>query len=344
MNTVTPTATHHERPPMKIEALLHDIRSGIKDDELLQKHYAILLQLEKLESMAEQRDAVASVGSSESTIDRGGACDLTIQPESEAEESCFICPSCLEPQPHMFDICPKCSISVQDAMAFQNPSTGNLGDGTDQALLEESSATLHRAILSPETPPIPTNKSPEKPLEGMTLESPKPTSEANMVNRIPVMRDKPTSQHRRSHRKTLTNSQMPVQTVVDEPKLASSAPGVRCDSCKGRMAPALRDIYDRSRSLQSFVATSICLVLGFAGSVLLSFMDGPSLARLTVFFITAIVFLGGAVFWSVGAFMYLAREKVYFCPRCKRTYPRADISYLAAAMTWTSRGTLGGFD
>jgi hypothetical protein len=55
----------------------------------------------------------------------------------------------------------------------------------------------------------------------------------------------------------------------------------------------------------------------------LHFFDGYSFTRLLVIYATIVAFLTGAVFLGVGAFMLLAREKVYQCGSCLRIYPRA---------------------
>ncbi|MBM3301104.1 MAG: hypothetical protein FJY85_14255 [Deltaproteobacteria bacterium] len=63
-------------------------------------------------------------------------------------------------------------------------------------------------------------------------------------------------------------------------------------------------------------------MLVFFGAGALSFFDGYSLGRLFVVYITGMFLLFGAVFGAVGSFMYLAREKVYYCESCERIYPR----------------------
>jgi hypothetical protein len=102
------------------------------------------------------------------------------------------------------------------------------------------------------------------------------------------------------------------------------APAVEalCDSCQERMQSALRDIYDRSRSYLAMKMSATFMVLGIFGCLMVSFFDGYSLWRLAVVCATGISFLAGASLLTVGSFMFLAREKVYYCPLCKRVYPR----------------------
>ncbi len=98
--------------------------------------------------------------------------------------------------------------------------------------------------------------------------------------------------------------------------------GTLCESCDEIMEPTLRDVYDRKRSHLALILAGACLVLGFLGSAAVSLFDGYSLGRLFVVYTTGMCLLFGAILSSVGAFMYLAREKVYFCNSCRRVYPR----------------------
>ncbi|MDQ7783542.1 MAG: hypothetical protein RDU20_11730 [Desulfomonilaceae bacterium] len=98
--------------------------------------------------------------------------------------------------------------------------------------------------------------------------------------------------------------------------------GALCESCDEIMEPVLRDIYDTKRSHFALLLAGAFLVLGFLGSAAVSLFEGYSLGRLFVVYFTGMCLLFGAVLSSVGAFMYLAREKVYYCSSCRRVYPR----------------------
>lgn len=342
MNSIPHTEERHENHKLKVEDLLNDIRSGMKDEELLRKHYITLLKLEKLENNIDHTDVEALMNSHVSFQDETNNSDLENQSAAGNDESCFICPSCLEPQSTLFDICPRCSVSVQETMALENPTPNSLSEGLAEKISENPTPGLSEAAHGDD--PAAVRRDPVGAVSfSATVELPASAHPANPRNKIVRTNHDRTSQSSRLYPKARNTSRAPADSGIEESKPVPAVSGVRCDSCKGRMAPALRDIYDRSRSLQSLITAAICFAIGFVGSVSLSFMDAPSLGRLTVFFVTGIVILGGVVFWSVGAFMYMAREKVYFCPRCKRSYPRADISYLAAAVTWSSRRTSGGF-
>ncbi len=95
-----------------------------------------------------------------------------------------------------------------------------------------------------------------------------------------------------------------------------------CDSCQEAMQSGLRDVYDRPRSYLAMKISATFLALGILGCIMVSFFDGYSLWRLILVCATGVSFLVGASLLTVGSFMFLAREKVYFCPLCKRIYPR----------------------
>jgi hypothetical protein len=98
---------------------------------------------------------------------------------------------------------------------------------------------------------------------------------------------------------------------------------VACDGCKSPMEPILRAVYDRSSSLKALAGAGILFLLGFFTSASLHFFTGYSFARLAVVYSTGILLLFGTVLLTVGAFLFLAREKAYCCPACRRVYPRS---------------------
>jgi len=100
---------------------------------------------------------------------------------------------------------------------------------------------------------------------------------------------------------------------------ASQAP---CVCCESQAEAGIRNIYDRKRALQALIFAGISFAAGFLGIVSLSLFEGQSLARLAVFFCTVAVMLVGVILSTTGAFLLLAREKVYICPTCHRAYPR----------------------
>ena len=97
---------------------------------------------------------------------------------------------------------------------------------------------------------------------------------------------------------------------------------VQCETCQEEMQAGLRDIYDHRRSRLALLMAGGLLALGFFGTAALGYMDGFSFIRLLVVYATGMSLLFGGVFSAVGAFMHLARERVFFCSYCGRVYPR----------------------
>jgi len=113
------------------------------------------------------------------------------------------------------------------------------------------------------------------------------------------------------------------ESFLEEPHVyAGEKAGTLCESCDEVMEPTLRDVYDIKRSHVALILAGVCLVLGLLGSAAVSLFEGYSLARLFVVYTTGMCLLFGAILSSIGAFMHLARERVYFCSSCRRVYPR----------------------
>lgn len=121
----------------------------------------------------------------------------------------------------------------------------------------------------------------------------------------------------------LMDSTENLDDILDDPRIRHHGiSGAICESCDTALEPVLRDIYDRTRGRLSLMISGILFVLGFLGSAAVSFFDGYSLGRLVVVYGTGMFLLFGTILAAVGAFMYLAREKAYFCSSCRRIYPR----------------------
>jgi len=100
-------------------------------------------------------------------------------------------------------------------------------------------------------------------------------------------------------------------------------PDVRCETCEEPMRPGVRELYDQRYTKKAFIAAIACLILGFLGAFGVTFFDGYSFGRLVTVYLTGVFLMFGGVLSGVGSFLYLAREKVFLCPCCKRVYPRA---------------------
>jgi len=338
MNTLE---NSQENQNIKVKDLLEDIRSGMNDEDLSNKHNVTRAVLEKLGDMVLELNAelYRTIEGREQYV---ALAEKSLQ-NPDTETSSFICPSCLTSYNTMFDICPNCSVSMQEIIARENQRSC-----TDvESIVGNYSAALEEKILQNQfnenIESRPSEKTSPDSGKGPVKESAVPFQRDTKIKKINRADKTRAARHKIVQPADRTVQRTPWEDQIDGPRGEPGLPAVRCESCKGRMAPALRDIYDRSRSLQSLAFAASCFLLGFLGSVALSWFDGPSLGRLTVFFITGVLLLLGAALTFVGVFTYFAREKVYFCARCKRTCPRADISYLAAALSWSSKKTIRGF-
>ncbi|MBI5249936.1 MAG: hypothetical protein HY912_10625, partial [Desulfomonile tiedjei] len=238
--------------------------------------------------------------------------------ELSAEVSSFICPCCLASHAEMFDICPSCGVSFQELISREtlvnsqtprNNATA-INDGSKCVMAQEHKeetgvrpgeppVSVPPAIIEPDVPSKPLNAEPEENYFMSADDLPK--GAAGFDDALDEIGEALDS--------------------VDEDTVEEQD-GILCDSCDSPMQAGLRDIYDQTRGKQSFVLAAICFALGFLGTLALGLFDGFSFARLIAVYATGLLLLFGTVFSGVGAFMFMAREKVFFCPSCTRIYPR----------------------
>ncbi len=98
---------------------------------------------------------------------------------------------------------------------------------------------------------------------------------------------------------------------------------ISCDKCESVMDPVIRVIYERSVGLKSIYISAGIFLLSLITASSLHFFNGYSFARLVVIYTTGLSFFVGSVFLGVGAFMLMARERVYQCASCLKIQPRA---------------------
>lgn len=98
---------------------------------------------------------------------------------------------------------------------------------------------------------------------------------------------------------------------------------ISCDKCEAVMDPVIRVIYERSVGLKAIYISAGVFLLSLITASSLHFFTGYSFARLVVIYITGLSFFVGSVFMGVGAFMLMARERVYQCASCLKIQPRA---------------------
>jgi hypothetical protein len=316
MNTIQ---TSQEKRTIKVKDFLDDFHAGMPDGELLKRYHLTPAGLEKFYSMLLDRHILKS-----QDIQHHYRLENQRQaeaPKDEEEKAGFICPACLAAQDTMFDICPRCGVSFQELMSRERTTKGPVSEDPPVAsseraarvplgekILDVISGVRDRSLFG-DTAARQENKSasaPQRDGDDGYFAVAGTSSEAHTGFDAPLA-------------EMVHGSPLEYANDAD-----ADAPAVEvlCDSCQERMQSGLRDVYDRSRSYLAMKMSATFLVLGILGCLMVSFFDGYSLWRLAVVCGTGISFLVGTSLLTVGAFMFLAREKVYFCPLCKRVYPR----------------------
>ncbi|MGO9571576.1 MAG: hypothetical protein ACLP5H_28970 [Desulfomonilaceae bacterium] len=316
MNTIQ---TSQEKRTIKVKDFLDDFHTVMSDGELLKRYHLTPAGLEKFYSMLLDRGILSS-----QELQHHYRRENLHQPEApkdEEEKAGFICPACLAAQDTMFDICPRCGVSFQELMSKERAPQG-----------PDSEAP--RAASSAQEERVPLGKKILDVFSGVRERSPfgdtASRQESKSTGVPPQDRDDGYFAVADNSSEARSGFDAPLNDIVhgspleyvNEADADSPAVDALCDTCQERMQSSLRDVYDRGRSYLAMKMSATSFVLGILGCLMVSFFDGYSLLRLMVVCATAISFLAGASLLTVGAFMFLAREKVFFCPLCKRVYPR----------------------
>jgi hypothetical protein len=221
----------------------------------------------------------------------------------------------------MFDICPRCGVSFQELMSRERTPNGPVSENPPVASsAREARVPLGEKILDV----ISSVRDRSLFRDTAAQQENKSTSAPPRDGDDGYFAMAGTSSEARSGFDAPLDDMVHGSALEYANDADADAPAVEvlCDSCQERMQSGLRDVYDRSRSYLAMKMSATFLVLGILGCLMVSFFDGYSLWRLAVVCATGISFLVGASLLTVGAFMFLARENVYFCPLCKRVYPR----------------------
>jgi hypothetical protein len=218
----------------------------------------------------------------------------------------YICPCCLASQETMFDICPNCGVSFQELISVGKPEpeaapAAQSASATSSAPAKEPKVAVQPPIEIPMADFIDREfaDSKQEPNEFLAAED---------MNKEAAAFDEP--------------DDVVAGTPLDYIDENEREQRVQCESCHEDMQAGLRDIYDHRRSKLAFIIAGGLLALGFLGTAALGYMDGFSFIRLLVVYATGMSLLFGTVFSAVGAFMSLARERVFYCSYCGRVYPR----------------------
>ncbi|MGB9618695.1 MAG: hypothetical protein ACPL7J_15350, partial [Desulfomonilaceae bacterium] len=108
-----------EPAPFPLHELLADLRSGMTDEEVAAKYglSPTIFEARKANALEKQKEK-SDPGEG---VPQSSSAPTTKSDKEDSVESSFICPVCFTSFGVMFDICPNCSASVQEAMegAFQ---------------------------------------------------------------------------------------------------------------------------------------------------------------------------------------------------------------------------------
>lgn len=313
---MNPAASPQEKRTIRVKDFLDDFHAGMEDAKLLLKYHLTPVGLEKFYTMLVERGILATSEVQARYSPRTKIQDRTAQTDSEKPS--FICPACLAAHDTMFDICPCCGVSFQELMSTTRQATSTNPADEDafvpgpQPRDEQNSEFFAAANNS-------ASHQGSDPGRSAAWQPPAVGEQINTADKYSLRPSRASFDD--SLDEIITG--MPLEEYYSESPQASPEVQPKCDRCDIPTKPALRDIYDRTRSLHVLGASGIALLLGFFAVVTLSFFDGYSFGRLLVVYFTALFFLAGGVLLAVGSFLYLARERVFYCSSCQRMFPRA---------------------
>ena len=316
MNTAQTT---QEKRTIKVRAFLDDFRSGMNDQDLQAKYHLTQLGLEKFYGMLMDR-GILSAGELQQSC-RGqkpaAAGTTAVVPPSSA----FLCPQCMASLETMTDTCPKCGVSFQQLVSTTPCAERKTAEKVavksedqDDSLVPES--LLNEIFASPQDRAKAAQNPPAADAEDEFCAHPR-DKDSEFLN----------NDEFESFRVGFTDSPddvvpgMPLDYVGSREGVFPKTE-VHCESCNEVMQPRLRDVYDRQQSIIALIGAGISFLLGLLGSVTVTLFNGYSVGRLLAVYGTGLFLLAGAVLLTVGVFLYLAKERVFACPSCKRVYPR----------------------
>lgn len=312
---MNPATSQQEKRTIKVKDFLADFHAGMEDSRLLIKYHLTPVGLEKFYGMLVERGILEAEKVEERSFAGAKGQDLSAQPDPET--SSYICPTCLTAHDAMFDICPCCGVSFQELVhsPSKEPATALKEEDAfvpSQPLREERNSDYFATAEPPRAP------------ERSDTELFSPWKEDARSLRARLAEKFSLSAERTAFDDPLDEivTGMPLEEYSQEP-VPQAEGNVACDRCDAPVKPALRDLYDRTRSLHVLGLSGGALVLGFFAAVTLSFFDSSSFGRLLTGYLAALFVLCGGVLLGVGSFLYFAREKVFYCSRCQKLFPRA---------------------
>ena len=293
----------HEKRTINVKNFLDDFHSGVNDQNLMEKYNLTESGLATFYEMLEERGILKAQEIRKESWSQSEAIDNSS--DFSDEKSSYICPRCLASHDTMFDICPSCGVSFHELISQDKSVTASTS--TEDKNHEIYNSTTNEAELeeygTAGVDPASTSKELQRSTHSM-----EDVSSNDHIPRFQAVDD--------SLEEIL--SAVPIDSGEENANLHK----VPCSTCGLPTEPGIRNIYDRTRALQALLIAGICFVSGFLGIMALSLFQDQSLVRLIIFFCTVAVMLTGVISATAGAFLFLAREKVYICRTCHRAYPR----------------------
>jgi hypothetical protein len=293
----------HEKRTINVKNFLDDFHSGVDDQNLMEKYNLTESGLATFYEMLEERGILKAHEIRKESWSQTEAIDNSS--DFSDEKSSYICPRCLASHETMFDICPSCGVSFHELISQDKSVTASIST-------EDKNHEIYNRITN-----------------GAELE------EDGTAGTEPTSTSKGLKRSTHSMEDVFSNDDIPRFQALDDSldQILSAVPidsgeenanfhKVPCSTCGLPMESGIRNIYDRTRALQALFIAGICFVSGFLGIMALSLFQDQSLVRLVIFFSTVAVMIMAVISATAGAFLFLAREKVYICRTCHRAYPR----------------------
>ena len=316
MNTAQTT---QEKRTIKVRAFLDDFRSGMNDQDLQTKYHLTQVGLEKFYSMLMDR-GILSAGELQQSC-RGQKPSPAVSDAAVPPSSAFLCPQCMASLETMTDTCPKCGVSFQQLVDAPPPVVRKASEKVAVKPEEKEDSVVPESLLD-EIFASPKDRA-------KAAQNPPAADAEDEFCAHPQDKDSDFLRNDEFESFRVGFADSPDEVVPGMPlDFVGSREGVfpkaevHCESCSEVMRPQLRDIYDRKQSIIALIGAGVCFLLGLLGSVTVTLFHGYSLCRLLAVYGTGLCLLSGAVLLTVGAFLFLAKERVYACPSCKRVYPR----------------------
>ena len=306
-----------EKRTIKVKEFLDDFRSGMGDQDLQEKYQLSQLGLEKFYGMLMDRGILSPQELQDNY--RGQESEEKDADEVVTSESSFICPQCLASHKTMFDICPSCGVSFQEMINEQRAARAL------EPVLQESEQDFGVAT-----------KEEKDPLDGIFAASGSHASKDPVESELHASefcggakQEEPAGLNATdAFAKFRSGFDDPSEDIVagmpyGEPAVEAFAPAqVHCDGCETVLDRTIRSVYDRAHSQKVLITAGGCFLLGLLSTMSIHYFAAYSFARLLVVYSTGVFLLFGSVLLAVGSFLFMAKEKVYCCPSCRRVYPR----------------------